>query len=139
MTTIAWDGKTLAVDSRATTSGVIRSDRVKKLWKIGDEWIAVSGRFDETMLVVEWIRAGRPQDRKPTLSEDFGAMILRRKKLYRIESKLAEWPIDAPFAAGGSGFEIALGAMAAGADAVTAVKIASRFDTGTGGRVRASR
>ncbi len=38
------------------------------------------------------------------------------------------WPIEAPFAAIGSGAELALGAMAQGATAIQAVKIACRFD-----------
>lgn len=41
----------------------------------------------------------------------------------------------APFYADGSGWEIALGAMAAGATAEEAVHIASRYDTKTGGSV----
>ena len=41
---------------------------------------------------------------------------------------LGVWPIDMPFAAVGTGTEIAIGAMAAGANVVAAVRIAARYD-----------
>lgn len=43
--------------------------------------------------------------------------------------------IDAPFRALGTGSQIALGAMAAGASAIEAVTIASNFDAYTGGDI----
>jgi hypothetical protein len=58
-------------------------------------------------------------------------LIKRGERVYRVEKRLMEWEVIAPFVAAGSGVELALGAMAMGASAIEAVKIASRFDAGT--------
>lgn len=141
MTTIAWDGKTLAVDSRTTGSNIIRSERTQKLWKIADFWIACSGDYQDVLLAVEWFRNGMPDTDKPKLNDPGGLVVIKKRgrKAFRYEGNLVGWDVAASFAAAGSGFEIALGAMAMGATAEEAVKVAARFDPGTNKRVQASK
>lgn len=142
MTTIAWDGKTLAVDSRMTGGAVIRSENAVKLHRIemsGEPvWLAGCGEMNDILLALEWYREGSRRDAKPDLSDGFAALILRGGRAYRVECALIEWDVAAPFAAAGSGVELALGAMAMGATAVEAVKIAARFDPGTNDRIRST-
>ena len=141
MTTIAWDGKTLAVDSRMTGGNVVRSERVQKLWKINDFWIAGCGDYQDVLLAVAWFRGGMPSADKPKFNDPGGLVILMQKgrSVWRYEGNLVGWNVAAQFVAAGSGFEIALGALAMGATAAEAVKIAARFDPGTNKRVRSSK
>jgi hypothetical protein len=137
VTTIAWDGKTLAVDSRMVGGTVIRSERAEKLYRLSDgSWLAGCGQMQDVLLAVRWYNEGAKPEDKPSLSDEFAALILRGGEAYRVEEKLIEWSVNAPFAAAGSGVELALGAMAAGASAVDAVRIAARFDPGTNSTVR---
>jgi hypothetical protein len=129
LTTVAWDGKKLAVDSRVMGS-CIRSEAGVKLFHVEELWIAGSGNYEDVLLAVKWYRDGCP-DIKPTLGDDFAMLIKRGERVYRVEKRLMEWEVIAPFVAAGSGVELALGAMAMGASAIEAVKIASRFDAGT--------
>jgi hypothetical protein len=136
VTTIAWDGKTLAVDSRMTGGCMVRSEEAKKLFALENgSYLAGCGEMQDVLLAVEWLNDGAKKDEKPTLGDEFAALIMDCGRCYRIEKKLLRWDVCAPFAAAGSGYEVALGAMAAGADAVRAVEIASRFDPGTNARV----
>lgn len=139
MTTIAFDGKRLAVDSRITTaSDTVVIERAKKLWKIGALWIAFAGNSQDMMLAVQWFRDGMPES-KPKLDSNFSAFSWDGKRLCRYECGLVPMPQNVKFAAGGSGIDVALGAMAAGANAVQAVKIAARFDPFTNARVQVSK
>lgn len=134
MTTIAWDGEILAVDSRMCGS-MIRSEKAKKLHKIGNIYVAGCGNMEDVIAMVEWVKNGKPKE-KPLLHDSFAALVWERGKVYRYEQKLFPFPIAAPFAAAGSGYEVALGAMSMGADAIKAVRIASKFDPQTNNIVR---
>lgn len=136
MTTIAWDGKHLATDGRMTTNGIVRSENTEKLFRIGDAWFAGCGTYEDVLLAVQWYRNECPST-KPTLSDGFAALIQRGEKCFRVERGLIEWEV-VELAATGSGFELALGAMAAGATAAEAVRIAARFDTNTNDRVKST-
>lgn len=137
MTTIAWDGKTLAVDSQAG-GDYIHQGPVQKLFLGGPKdpclAVAVSGDMLDAPLYVEWIQGKR--EKKPE-GADFSALAVDRcGQCYVIcsehESKLKA---GLPEAAG-SGANFAMGAMLAGADAETAVAIASTLDVSTGGEIQ---
>lgn len=139
MTTIAFDGKRLAVDSRTCTgSDTIVNERTKKLFKVGKCWIAMSGNSQNCAIALQWFRDGMPKE-KPELQDNFSAYVWDGQKLVRYECALTPMPQNVKIAAGGSGIDVALGALAAGADAVQAVKIAARFDPFTNSRVQVSR
>lgn len=139
MTTIAWDGKRLATDSRICTgSDTIVAERAKKLFKVGKVWIAFAGNSQNCALALEWFKSGMPEV-KPTLADNFSAFAWDGRQLLRYECALTPMPQNVKIAAGGSGIELALGALAAGATAAEAVRIAARFDPFTNSRVQVSR
>lgn len=141
MTTIAWDGKTLAVDSRMCSGGTLESDDAEKLFlNIGDTRALTSTGLEVNMyLFIEWVANHRVEGAFPKDSEDEGCGIVIeldgtvKKYLYcgngvpQIERR--------PFT-DGSGWKLALGAMDFGANAVQAVGVAIKRDLHTGGSVQ---
>jgi len=137
MTTIAFDGYTLAADRR------MGGDRiVHKISKVPEGWAAGCGDASLVIEVIEWLKMGSPRDALPDLPEecyDEGTgrteiiVINPKGKCYRLT-----WPYLRPipmlnaYIAIGSGGEYAMGAMAYGATDKEAVQIASKFDKGTG-------
>lgn len=117
---------------------VIVAERVEKLFAGRGGYIAMCGEAQNAELARRWYQSSADvhDDHKPELGERFSGLVLRDKVLYRVDDGLVEYRLDATLAALGSGKDIALGAMAAGADAVNAVKIAARFDPGTNARVQ---
>lgn len=131
MTTLAYDGKTLAADRQLTLGGTPMP--LRKIFRHNDELIGLSGSVQESLLFLEWYRnGGVSAGDKPKLSDDFSALVITDGKIMRYEALLMPWQIDLPFWAAGSGADYALGAMAAGKSAVEAVEIAIRFDTSSG-------
>lgn len=130
MTTIAWDGKTLAGDRRA---GGTFLTRVKKIWRLSDgRLFGCAGSLDEMTAVRDWLE-GEP---KPKGLRDFtGILIELDGTVCRFEEKLTRTPILERCHAVGSGAPFAITAMALGKTAREAVGIAARFDPRTGGGV----
>lgn len=72
----------------------------------------------------------------PEVEGDMECLIVHKSgQVFLQEGYNAPYPVDGPFFAVGSGAEIAIGAMAMGASAEQAVKIAAMYDTQTGGKV----
>ncbi len=146
MTTIAYRSGILASDSRVTWGGHIKASGVK-MWRVtsrvepikGEVLIGVAGYLAAAGLFVDWVQAGG----EPKLKErgvegedaDFGALIVHRTGLYTADHLCRFEPMTEDFWADGSGTLAALGAMAKGASALEAVRIAARFDCYTGGRI----
>ena len=132
MTVWAWDGRTLAADKQATNNGT--KARVTKVFTHtkdnGTYLLTGCGDHGVLMSKIAWFKdnsAPWPKDEdKATL-----AVITPKGGLLLYESI---WPmaIEEKFHAGGSGRDIALGAMAMGATAAQAVEIAITFETGCG-------
>jgi len=137
MTTIAWDGKTLAVDSAQSRGDIITGLKMKKLYlDVGPfKAVAISGVTQNYEPLIKWIKCGGDN---PSISDHFSILCINKKgqcfglhdgdQLYfvRRKDKCSE----------GSGWQIALGAMDAGATAIEAIKIASKRDVYTGGKVQ---
>lgn len=134
MTTIAWDGRTLAVDRLGLCSNLPR--RTRKLW-VSEHWAyGGAGNLPDITDIALWLAAGAKQEDRPTL-EDGGScgIAVRRRdgKAFKVEGKrpmLA--PVSERFIADGSGRDFAIAAMALGKTARQAVAFASRFDVYTG-------
>jgi hypothetical protein len=135
MTVIAWDGKQLAADRRMCM-GTSRSTQTK-LKRLGNgEVIASAGQESYALRLEAWYQAGADHSEwpKPIDSEDRGNLtILRADGCY-----VVSWchpfiiRIEDPFYAWGAGYELALGAMSMGADAVRACEVAAQWDTSCG-------
>lgn len=135
MTTIAWDGKTLAADSQASTDG-IRS-RVTKIAKSPSGFIAAgSGSFNAILPWLRWITGGLKEDEQPTTLRDSSLIVVDpRGRAFIFENQPLRVPLREKYWAIGSGANLAMGAMGAGADAKRAVQVARRHDVYTGGRI----
>lgn len=133
MTTIAWDGMTLAADTRGVVgeSLIIESHKVSRL--ADGRLYAACGRMADLLLVRDWLTAG---GEKPAVDDTFAALLIETSgQAFRLEEKLIPVPLWEPFHACGSGRDFALAAMALGQTAAAAVLLAMRFDIWTGGHV----
>lgn len=124
MTTIAWDGKTLAGDAQST-GDYIRPIQSRKIHRVGGALIGCAGLSTEGRTFVEWYK-DRSKD-APKLDEDFIAIVIEDGEASYWDEKLTPLPMGTP-AAIGSGNGYAMGAMMAGSSAERAVEIASKLD-----------
>ena len=138
MTTIAWDGKTVAADSRVTRGDhVIPGEaNLRKIIHLRDGSVfAGSGVLENINLALNWIEDGMPE-RKPTIKEAMRGFVVNHDgEVFEFSEALILDRCYAPFFAIGSGDQYALAAMHLGCDARRAVEVAATFDTGTGGEI----
>lgn len=159
MTVIAWDGKTLAADKKATMGN--RPTKVTKIVNVGDEVVAIAGNAAMGMLLISWYeqdrspegwqlildksgalkRSGKPEDDEDDDAEVNGRvpgciLVVASKKGVRIYNSKFPKPIAVPYTqkvgAWGSGEGYAFAALRLGKDAREAVKVASKFCVGCG-------
>lgn len=128
MTVIVFDGDTCAVDSGAASETTML--RVRKFWIRTDELITGAGETPHVVAMAEWYLAGAKV-------EEFPPMILAKRdaELIVIDSKGVRRYEASPYAvdhgktmcAFGGGRDFAYGALACGAPASQAAKIACEF------------
>lgn len=141
MTTLAYKAGVLAFDSRVTAGDTVYGGAVKGR-KTNKYLMAVAGDWQDAEAFMDWVEDGAVWDdrKKYGLADrevEISAIVVNKKgQVLLYGSRLYPMIIDALFYAEGSGAPFALGAMSAGATAAQAVKIAAKFDTGTGGTVR---
>jgi hypothetical protein len=141
MTTIAFDGKILAADTRITADG--RPERGTKLFRLefrGERVVyAGCGDMGEMYLIAEWLAARGTPDDRPALDEPGCSGLLlnmETKTLYSVIGRRPVLcPVLEPFMSVGSGAPYALAAMALGKNAKEAIELAARFDVSTGGEI----
>jgi len=141
MTTIAWDGRFLAVDKQTTADGTRRVATKARLAAAGvntpRKVLAWAGCGPYGRFMCEWYEAGADPEKWPKFQyegDDHAALIVATARRVEVFSAgVASYPDltiieENPFYAWGSGYRFALGAMDRGATAVEAVLTASRFD-----------
>ena len=136
MTTIAYRDGVLAADRRVSDGhSIIGEDR--KIVMGYDCLAGAGGRADCCEMFIQWVLAGRPDDDLPDIEAGqlHAITIEADGQILVWQNIAAPFPITAPFLAVGSGDEFAIGAMEMGADAKTAVEVASRRDLATGGGI----
>lgn len=135
MTTIASDGLSVAGDSRllSGTDIVVSSSRVKVRRLCDGSVLGCSGTSIDVEAFVAWLEAGG-KGKRPKASDKMSALQLTPAGLVYFGAEGPGIPCDAPMAIG-SGGEIAMGAMDAGATPVEAVEIAIDRDPFSGGPV----
>ena len=141
MTTIAWDGKTVAADT-LTVCGFQRNGKpAQKLFPrtLSGKVYAMSGLFGWAAPWIAWHEAGADPALAPATpnQEQRGSFIVFDK------GRCFYCATDFPYLveagapdAWGTGQEYAIGAMRAGASAVQAVRIAADVDIHTGGDIQ---
>ena len=136
MTTIATDGKSMAADGQCQNHrDVIVNTERRKIHRLKDGRIAGgAGNSFDIASWVEWLNAGKEGD-CPIESDQFSGLILDNSStVLWVDHKGRETLTPAPIAVG-SGHELAIGAMEAGASPREAVEIACRRDIYSGGAV----
>lgn len=136
MTVIVWDGNTMAADKQITIGSLKLAGT--KIFKINECLVGFSGDFDFAQSMKFWFENGGQPEKYPANQSDetrwVGMLVVTPElKVYKYER--SPYPMDMTEAgvyAFGSGREFALGAIAMGADAIKAVQVASRYDTGCG-------
>jgi hypothetical protein len=134
MTTIAFDGKTLAADRLRTMRGVpMTATKVFRArhWKLhGSEALyGCAGDSYEIVALREWLQGA---GEKPTLKDISILAMDRDCQAWLGNESFAFVPVTLPIFGIGTGGEYAMGAMAAGKCAADAVKIAETLDNCTG-------
>lgn len=121
----------MAADSEAYSN---ITSRVQKLYRLPDGSVfGAAGACQQVLEVIAWLNGGD----KPTDLDNFdGLCITAAGVVEEIGSRLMRQQVLEPFYAIGSGAPFAMAAMACGQSAVKAVRIAVRFDPGSGGRVQ---
>lgn len=143
MSTVVWDGRTLAADSQATSNGLAR--KTTKIWANSIRIWAIVGMESHFTELTKWLDAGCDPNNWPSFqtTEDFSVLIVVRRKsnwqgmanafgafdVFVYEQRPYPIKLDsAPFMAWGSGRELALGALAAKSSAIDALITACTYD-----------
>ena len=141
MTTIAYKDGILAFDSRITGGSTIHGWMTKGI-TTKTHIVAAAGAAQDIQAFFDWFEAGGLQADKTKFGlvdreVDIVALAVDKKgKVTIYEDRVYPTQIDSLFYAAGSGGDVALGALGAGASAVEAVRIAAKFDSATGGPIR---
>ncbi|HFD86878.1 MAG TPA: hypothetical protein ENJ35_04285 [Gammaproteobacteria bacterium] len=134
MSIIAWDGITLAVDRAATINSTIQETSKSRQLENGAvlAWCRV---LESGMVLANWYENGANPDDWPECQsgKEWGNLIVvNGLGCFEYEKLYIAQPIIAKHFAWGTGAELALGAMAAGANAETAARIACKHDANCG-------
>jgi hypothetical protein len=135
MTTIAWDGRTLAADRRVVSGQVI--SETTKIRKTGDgRLLGAAGNAVLCRLWMDWVEFGGNRPDILSDKDDWinGIEIMLNGECWE-HSRHGIFQNEGPFTAIGSGFHFALATIAMGGDAVRAVEIATALDPATGNGV----
>jgi ATP-dependent protease HslVU (ClpYQ) peptidase subunit len=141
MTVIVWDGETLAADKQATENGVLHTiTKIRKVakgkykgWLLGNAGSAASGQ-----MMMDWFEVGAdprtfPYENQKT--EGLCAYLIAispQGVIHRYEHLPIPIIFEDEFYAIGSGKDMAIGALAMGADAATAVQVVCTYETDCG-------
>lgn len=144
MTTIAWDGKTMAADTLGTDHWGLKEKTLEKIW--ANKYLLIGGA-GESGQILSWLvdltidtsiddilKDGYKHYEKD--KNEPHLLVVDRLTLRAYRHVGARFiPIHREFFAIGSGRDYALMAMHLGKTAVEAVELAKVFDNGTGGEV----
>lgn len=133
MTTICYKDGVLAADTLITVSGVAVGTATK-VFRIGEDIFAVAGRLADIAKLKTWDGPDSVKD-MGLLDDSYVYWVDAGGILREIEGDTILPVIHAPFHACGAGSSFAIGAMAQGASAVEAVRIASVYDLTTNSEI----
>jgi 20S proteasome alpha/beta subunit len=136
MTVIAWDGKTLAADKRATFGGNLVLTTTK-IFVVNDSLVAYAGNADFGAQMVAWLRDdGRPEtfpESQRDKDDWAGLLVLRAgQPIKRYERTPYPICFEDRCVAIGSGRDFAMAAMYLGCDARRAVEVTCALDSNCG-------
>jgi ATP-dependent protease HslVU (ClpYQ) peptidase subunit len=131
MTVIAWDGKILAADRQINVGETkYESSKIKRL--SNGDIVAWCGCIDAGLILCDWYEQGTdfPFDVKDQALTDL--VVVTKRQCFTYCQSPHPHKIESKFMAWGAGSDFAIGAMAMGATAREAVKIASKHCSACG-------
>lgn len=140
MTTIAWDGRTLAGDTLVVTA-CMRTPCERKVFRLVTDpgpvvLLGVSGDEGVAMRLVQWVQRGALEADTPKFEKDsVTAIMIMKDGAFRIDSTCHPLKLMTPFHAVGMGRDYAMAAMHLGKSAREAVELAAVYDIYTGGDI----
>lgn len=133
MTVVVWDGKTLAADKQASQGDLRRT--VTKIRRIRGHLCAVAGDWDRGQEMFDWFEKGADTESVPHFmrtENDWVSLLVITPDGRCLKYERSPYPMDFTesvekdgFYAFGSGRDFAIGALAWGASASGAVKVAN--------------
>jgi ATP-dependent protease HslVU (ClpYQ) peptidase subunit len=138
MTTVAYKNGIIACDKQGTDGNVGMKASFKAV-RTDDTVYLITGTLYKGVRFAEWLADGQHGKAPKLKNTDVLEFDMRSGKLVIYEGQSYPLPVEETMYAYGSGGQIALGAMAAGATAEEAVKIAIKYDVYTGGGVQVYR
>ena len=135
MTTVAYRDGVIASDSLVTNDNGIGCGHARKIVKGDNVLGGASGPSGEALKFLQWVKNNCDGD-QPVIKGNTECILVKDGVGHYINKDGAIVPVKCDFMAIGSGEEIAFGAMAMGATAQEAVKIAIQIDTNSGGEIR---
>lgn len=138
MTTVAFDGITLASDSRST--GGYIDDKTKKIWKLKDgAYMSGAGDYTAILVFKRWYEGGQDYNNKPEATGekelDFEVIVIKDGESSFYDSNFEPFNMSIPCCIG-SGCQLAMAALEHGATAKEAIRTAAKYDEGTGGKIQ---
>ena len=130
MTTIAYRRGVVATDKQTTSNGTISRGRCKAML-FDDAVYCITGTLVRGIKFIKWLRSEQTDNAPKLKSTVVLEMSMKTGKACLWEDSVP-LPIEDSIWAAGSGGDLALGAMAQGASPEEAVRIATRYDDGTG-------
>lgn len=125
MTTVAWDGKSVAADSMAVAGGYVKPQKAVKIRRVRETVYACTGSFSLFEPMIAWHQSGAdPKDLPVAKNESLVLIVFHEGRCLCFRND-EPYP-DESFApdAWGDGYQYAIGAMKNGADARRAVETA---------------
>lgn len=134
MTTIAYRDGIMVADGRRQNGNEVKVGECEKITFLDDCIIGASGEVVTLEKFLEWMKDGADKRCKPDIEKPFTAIVVYADEVVEIWTQgLMPMMQEAPFYACGSGYELAMGAMAHGATAEEAVVIACEYDAHSDG------
>lgn len=134
MTTVAYKAGVLAADSLVTSNGV-RDGAARKIAKHKGMLLGGAGCWSTVTKFMDWVRAGAQGECPIETGGEANGFVVMPDGRFIMWSGRGPTTTESPYFAFGSGREFALGAMAAGASAEEAVRVAIELDVYSGGPV----
>lgn len=112
------------------TKGTTKSKTIPKICRVGDALIGMAGNLEDILAARQWFENGRQGDFPK--SEALNGILLNKDGIWEFFGNGIPYKYPGKFLAVGSGGDFAMAAMDAGADIKKAMKIAMKYDAGSG-------
>lgn len=135
MTTIAFKDGVLASDSLVTSGGQ-RDGLTRKIWRHGRLLVGGAGSTSICHRFYEWVRAGMRGRCPVEGTNNANGFVIAPTGEVVVWGSQGPWLNTTGMVAFGTGGDLAMGAMLAGASAEEAVAVAIKLDVHSGGPIR---